>query len=356
MANRATRYILHADLDAFYASVEQRDAPTLKGRPVVVGGPPESRGVVAAASYEARAYGVRSAMPMRTAMRLCQELVRVPPRFNVYHEVSRQVMDIFLRVTPQVQPLSLDEAYMDLQDRVPIDIAEKTALDLKESVKNETELAVTIGGGTSKTVAKIASQLAKPDGLLLIKDGEEREFLKPLDVEMLWGVGPKTARLFRQHNINTIGELGSSKMAWLQQIFGKRGPELRDRALGIDHEQVVTERDVKSVSAETTMATDIDNKNQLLEEMDRLVYRVATHLQREGLRGKTVSIKLRLADFTTFTRQKTLSAPTGEIDVILQLCRQLLLLELKPGRKFRLIGAGVSNFRDNFQLALLPLD
>lgn len=351
-----THYILHADLDAFYASVEQRDDPALKGRPVVVGGPPESRGVVAAASYEARAYGVRSAMPMRTAMRLCQELVRVPPRFNVYHEVSRQVMDIFLRVTPQVQPLSLDEAYMDLQDRVPIDIAEKTALDLKESVKNETELAVTIGGGTSKTVAKIASQLAKPDGLLLIRDGEEREFLKPLDVEMLWGVGPKTARLFRQHNINTIGQLGSSEIIWLQRIFGKRGPELRDRALGIDNEQVTPERDVKSVSAETTTATDIDDKSLIFDEMDRLVRRVADHLQREGLKGKTVSIKLRLADFTTFTRQKTLLAPTDEIDVILQLCRQLLLLELKPGRKFRLIGAGVSNFQDNFQLAMLPLD
>ena len=354
MSSPPFRYILHADLDAFYASVEQRDAPELKGRPVVVGGPPEARGVVAAASYEARKYGIHSAMPMRTAVKLCNDLVRVSPRFSRYHELSGQVMSIFLGVTPLVQPLSLDEAHLDISERVEPEEVDRTAAGIKARVMVETGLVVTIGGGVSKTVAKIASQVAKPDGLLLVPPGDEQAFLAPLDVEMLWGVGPKTAEAFRKHGVSTIGHLAACDEGWLRLNFGKRGPELKDRALGRDNEQVTTDRDTKSVSAETTMQVDVEDEGVLLEQLERLTQGVAMRLQKEGLRGKTVAVKLRLSDFTTFTRQSTLPTPTDEADAIFTAGYKLLSRELGPGRRFRLVGIGVSNFRDDYQLTLLP--
>ena len=355
MVDSAFRYILHADLDAFYASVEQRDNPEIKGKPVVVGGPPEARGVVAAASYEARRFGIHSAMPMRTAMKLCGRLVRVSPRFGRYHEVSRQVMGIFLGVTHLVQPLSLDEAYLDISEQVAPEKVGEVAAELKSRVTQETELVVTIGGGTSKTVAKIASQVAKPDGLLLVKGGEQKAFLAPLDVDMLWGVGPKTAEALRKHGISTIGHLAACDEGWLQLNFGKRGPEMSSRAVGADNEQVTPHQDTKSVSAETTMPVDVEKEAILLEQMERLAQGVAMRLRKEGLKGKTVSVKLRLSDFTTFTRQRTLPAPTDQVDSICGAASELLRRELSPGRRFRLIGVGVSNFRDDYQLSLLPL-
>ena len=311
------RYILHADLDAFYASVEQRDSPELLGVPVVVGGPPETRGVVAAASYEARRYGIHSAMPMKTAIRLCADLVRVSPHFNRYREVSHQVMEIFRALTTLVEPLSLDEAYLDISEQVPLDRVNEVARALKTKVGLETALAVTIGGGTSKTVAKIASQVAKPDGLLLVKPGEEMSFLEPLDVGMLWGVGPKTAEMLRKSGVDTVGHLAGCDEAWLRESLGKRGPELRARARGTDSERVTPHRDTRSVSAEVTMPEDMDQETALLELIDGLSHRVATRVRREGLKGKTIWVKLRVSDFTTFTRQSTLPAPTTELDVIL---------------------------------------
>lgn len=346
------RYILHADLDAFYASVEQRDNPEIRGKPVVVGGPPETRGVVAAASYEARRYGIHSAMPMRTAVRLCSELVRVSPRFSRYREVSAQIMAIFLDLTPLVEPLSLDEAHMDISGQVPQGNVTSAAQALKVEVTKATGLAVTIGGGTSKTVAKIASQVAKPDGLLLIRPGEERRFLDPLGVDMLWGVGPKTADLMKEHGINIIGQLAACDDGWLRQTFGRRGAELKGRALGVDNEQVKPHRETKSVSAETTMAEDLEEEDLLFGEVERLARRVSLHLQREGLKGKTVRVKIRLADFTTYTRQSTLFMPTDQEQVVYKTAAQLLRQELKPGRKFRLLGVGVGNFQTDFQLSL----
>ncbi|MCE2405513.1 MAG: DNA polymerase IV [Dehalococcoidia bacterium] len=346
------RYVLHADLDAFYASVEQRDNPELKGKPVVVGGSPEGRGVVAAASYEARTYGVRSAMPMRTAFRLCPHLVRVSARFPRYHEVSRQIMSIFRDLTPLVQPLSLDEAYMDIGRVESMEHAEDTARELKERVRRETLLAVTIGGGTSKTVAKIASQMAKPDGLLMVEAGAEQEFLHPLDAGSLWGVGPKTAQMLKRNGIVTIGDIAGSDDDWLRRTFGKRGPELKERAQGLDNEDVSTHRGTKSVSAETTMAEDIGDEETLVEIASRLGHGVAQRIRRNGLQGKTVSVKLRLSDFTTFTRQITLPAPTADEDIIARESCALLRREIKPGRKFRLVGVGVSNFQEDYQLAL----
>ena len=346
MTSHEWRYILHADMDAFYASVEQMDNPQYIGQPLVVGGPPEERGVVAAASYEARKYGIRSAMPMRTAMRLCPQLVRVSPRFERYHEMSRQVMDIFLELTPLVEPLSLDEAYLDITAGVTRDRVDQVARDLRIRVKGETGLVVSIGGGSSKTVAKVSSQLAKPDGLLLISPGDEQGFLAPLEVGVLWGVGPKTAAALRGHGITTVGDLSACNSQWLQQTFGKRGPELKERALGIDHGQVTPHRETKSVSAEVTMSQDVGEEAELMERLQHLALGVASRLQRSGAAGKTVFIKLRLADFTTLSRQRTLPAPTSDPDVVAPVACDLLRRELLPGRRFRLVGVGVTGFED----------
>ena len=335
-------YILHADMDAFYASVEQRDNPALRGRPVVVGGAPEQRGVVAAASYEARKYGIHSAMPMGTAMARCADLVRVSPRVPRYHEGSRQFMEIFLSITDLVEPLSLDEAYLDISHAV---------LDME--VKVETHLAMTIGGGTSKTVAKIASQVAKPDGLLTINPGDEQDFLGPLDIGLLWGVGPVTVTTLKGYGIRTIGDLGVRDEQWLEGILGKRGAELRSAALGLDDRQVTPHRETKSVSAETTLATDVADEAALNQELALLAKQVAERLSRAKLRGKTVSIKLRLADFTTFTRQTTLVSSASDEADSYQAATSLLAKEILPDRRVRLIGVGLSNFHEVSQLPLL---
>ena len=348
------RYILHADMDAFYTSVEQRDNPALKGRPVVVGGAPEQRGVVAAASYEARKYGIHSAMPMGAAMARCADLVRVFPRFPRYHEASRQFMKIFHSITHLVEPLSLDEAYLDISHAV-LDMAEvgRTARQLKAMVKVETHLAMTIGGGSSKTVAKIASQVAKPDGLLTIKPGDEQDFLGPLDIGMLWGVGPVTVTTLKGYGIRTISDLGVRDEEWLAGILGKRGVELRSAALGLDDRQVTPHRETKSVSAETTLATDVADEVALNQELALLAKQVAERLNRAELRGKTVFIKLRLADFTTFTRQTTLVTSVSDEADIYQAATSLLAKEIFPDRRFRLIGVGLSNFHEDSQLPLL---
>jgi DNA polymerase-4 len=340
---RQQRYILHADLDAFYASVEQRDNPALRGRPVVVGGLPESRGVVAAASYEARKFGARSAMPMRTALQLSPRIVRVAPRFDRYREVSGQIMAIFHDLTPLVEPLSLDEAYLDVSDALSAERREEAARALKTRVRQETGLAVTIGGGPSKTVAKIASQVAKPDGLLLVPPGGERGFLAPLDVGLLWGVGPVTLEALKKHGLSTIGALAAADEALLQTALGRRGLELKERAVGVDDNPVRTHRDVKQVSAETTMARDVGDRAELHRLLEAQVADVVQHLRASRLVCRTVKLKLRLADFTTFSRQETLDAATDDDTVILRAARVLLDREVQPGRLFRLIGAGVSN-------------
>jgi DNA polymerase-4 len=342
-------------MDAFYASVEQLDRPELRGKPVVVGGSPEGRGVVAAASYEARAFGVRSAMPMGAALRHCPQAIRVAPRFHRYHAVSSQVMAIFRSFTQLVEPLSLDEAYLDVShlvttERAPREIAQ----ELKGRVKGEVGINVTVGAGTSKSVAKIASQLAKPDGLLVVEAGTEGAFLAGLAVELLWGIGPKTGERLRAQGIATIGQLAQQPEEWFRTAFGKRGPELRQKALGRDDSPVVPFHEAKSHSAERTFPRDLASRDALFQELERLVQRVAGGLKEDGLQGKTVTVKIRLADFTTFTRQTSLPAPTSDPRAILETAQALLERELQPGRPFRLLGAGVSNFGEEGQLSLFP--
>ena len=349
------RHVLHADLDAFYAAVEVLDNPDLAGKAVMVGGDPENRGVVATASYEARAFGVHSAMPMRTAVRLCPHGIIVHPRFDRYRQLSRAVMDVFHEFTELVEPLSLDEAYLDITElvdagRLPLAVA----LELKSRVHVITGLTLSVGAGTSKSVAKIASDLHKPDCLIVVAPGEEREFLAPLAVGKLWGIGPKTGQRLKADGIETIGDLAAQSTGWFQRRFGKRALDVRAKALGEDREQVHTERESKSVSAESTFATDLSGEDNLYPQLTRLAGRVAQHLEGKQLKGKTVTVKARLADFTTFTRQTTLPYPTGSGDVILETAWRLFSRELTPERSFRLLGVGVSGFteEEEFQLPL----
>ena len=342
------RHIIHADLDAFYAAVEQLDNPELRGKPVLVGGSPQSRGVVATASYEARVFGVRSAMPMATAVRQCPQGIVVRPRFDRYREMSRKVMDVFHELTDLVEPLSLDEAYLDVTDTVaggklPLAVA----IDLKRQVKEATGLHVSIGAGTSKSVAKVASDLEKPDGLVVVAPGEEVYFLAPLAVGKLWGIGPKTAERLHRDGIETIGDLAAQSDHWFARNFGKRASGIKAKALGQDDDPVKTERSPKSISAETTFAEDLSDPEELRAALAKLAGNVAHHLERKEVRGKTVTVKLRLSDFTTLTRQTTLATFTNSEDTILETAWKLLAGELAPDRAFRLLGVGVSGFGDD---------
>ena len=271
------RHIIHADLDAFYATVEQLDNPELRGKPVLVGGRPESRGVVATASYEARPFGVRSAMPMRTAVRLCPQGIIVRPRFTRYREVSRHVMEVFREFTEVIEPLSLDEAYLDISEAVnesegrwPLGVA----LGLKRRVRKEvTGLTVSVGVSVSKAVSKIASDLDKPDGLVVVPPGDQAEFLAPLPVGKLWGIGPKTAERLRAEGVDTIGALAEQSTEWFERAFGVRAEAVRLRAIGRDDEPVHTERITKSVSSETTFPDDVGDSEELRRVLEELAGR-----------------------------------------------------------------------------------
>ncbi len=338
-------HILHADFDAFYASVEQLDNPELRGKPLAVGGSPDMRGVVASASYEAREYGVRSAMPMRTAFNLCRPLLRVSARFERYREVSRAVMEIFRDITALVEPLSLDEAYLDITDLVEAgQSAADTASKLKRRVKDELGLTISVGAGVSKSVAKIASDLEKPDGLTVVAPGTEVVFLAPLPVGTLPGVGPKTQEQLKSQGILIVGDLAACGDDWLLSRFGRNGAYIKELALGQDDRPVQTQRDTKSVSAETTLVSDTGDPDALHELASRLSRDVARSLERQELRGRTVKLKLRLSDFTTFTRQITLPQAVQTSDQIADAAGALMDVEIGDGRMFRLVGVGVSGF------------
>lgn len=346
-------------MDAFYASVEQRDNPELRGRPVLVGGSVEDRGVVAAASYEARRHGARSAMPMRTALRLCPpDAVRVSPRFDRYGQVSRQVMDVFRARTPLVEPLSLDEAYLDMtaplsQPGAPT--PEQAAAALKAEVRQVVGLTISVGVGVSKSVAKIASDLRKPDGLVVVPPGTERAFLAPLPAARMWGVGPKSQERLHQAGIVTLGDLAAADRRWLEHTFGKWGPLLRELAAGHDTRPVSVHHDTKSVGRETTFSNDIGDADVLRATLERLAAQVGERLHRHGLRGRTVTLKLRHHDFRTVTRQLSLPVPIDDTPAIIAAANRLLDGELQPGASFRLIGVTVSGFGEVLQLPL-PID
>ena len=333
------RAIVHADLDAFYASVEQLDNPELRGRPVVIGGPPEARGVVAAASYEARRLGVRSAMPMSRALRLCPEAVRLPPRFDRYGEISRRVMALFRSITPLVEPLSLDEAFLDVTGQVDrYGGTEELARHVKQEVKERTGLTVSIGAGTNKSVAKIASDMGKPDGLVVVPPGREAAFLEPLPVRALWGVGPKVERALTQAGLRTVGDIAKADVSMLDTLFGSRGRMLHEMARGHDERPVQTEYERKSVGAETTFPRDLADGPELRQELMRIAREVAQRLQHQKTRARTIVLKLRYANFRTITRQASRPEPTDAFEEIASSANALLDKVLHKGDNFRLVG------------------
>jgi len=352
--------ILHADLDAFYASVEQRDDPELVGKPVVVGGL-GGRGVVTTASYEARPFGVRSAMPMVEARRLCPHAVFLPGRMARYSEVSREVFDVFRSFTPLVEPLSLDEAFLDVTACLSLlGTPREIAASLRARVREQCGLAVSVGIGPSKMVAKIATTLAKPDGLLEISPAEVSAFLTPLAVSHLWGVGPVTHAALQSAGITTIGDLASADVARLRSIVGRQAAALVTLARGQDDRRVDPNRDRKSYGEENTFARDMADGDEVRRTIVAHAEAVAARLRADALRARTVVLKLKLAQrkgpgkYPLLTRSRTLAAPTDD-GVSISSAALSLWGEVGTGKRIRLIGVSASNLEpaDQKQLTLL---
>lgn len=342
------RRIIHLDMDAFYASVEQRDDPALRGRPVAVGGAPGSRGVVAAASYEARAFGVRSAMPTARALRLCPDLVVVRPDFPRYREASQRVMAIMRQATPLVEPLSLDEAYLDVTENLWGEpLAMVVARRLKERIREELALTASAGVAPNKFLAKIASGWRKPDGLTVIAPARVEAFLQQLPVEALWGVGPVTARKLRAIGIERLVDVRVVDPAALAGAVGSLAGWLRQLAQGEDPRPVRPDRPRKSVSAETTFASDLDAPAAQAEAIRRLAEQVAASLAKRRLRARTVTIKVRYGDFTTVTRSHTEAAATADAGVIGSRALALLARTEAISRPVRLLGVGTHGLVQN---------
>lgn len=349
----SSRTILHVDLDAFFAAVEQRDRPELRGRPVIVGGGgPNQRGVVSAASYEARKFGVHSAMPLRTAGRLCPQGVFLPVDGRKYQRASRDVMAILRRFTPQVQPISIDEAFLDVTaSRALFGDGEAIAWRIKAAVTDEVGLTASVGVATTKLVAKIASDLRKPDGLVVVPPGEEASFLAPLPISRLWGVGEKTAAALAEFGVRTIGDLAALPPDALERRFGKHGASLAQRARGTDPDPVATGEPAKSIGHEHTFDVDTADREVIERALLGMADGVAWRLRAAGLRTATVTVKLRDSSFATITRQTGLDLPSDLTEPIYDAALRLLRKELH-GQRIRLVGVTASNFRDREQLAL----
>ncbi len=345
MTRAEFRNILHIDMDAFYASVEQRDDPSLRGKPLVVGGG-NNRGVVAAASYEAREYGIHSAMPMRDALRRCPDLLRVPPRLGHYKSVSDKIFAIFREFTPLVEGLSLDEAFLDVTDSLALfgsDI--EIAKEIKQRVVDATALTASVGGAPNKLVAKIASDLDKPDGLVIVSAEEIRTVLDPLPVRVMPGIGRKMLARLSEKDIVTVADLRLASNRDLEPIFGRFAQKARDQASGIDSRPVVPSRPEKSISAEETFDSDLTETNAMNRHLMRLTERTASRLRRKELLAGTIQLKIRQADFTTFTRRRALQPPGNSTDQIFDMVRILLRqwLAEHPGARIRLLGVGGSD-------------
>ncbi|MCA8981805.1 MAG: DNA polymerase IV, partial [Planctomycetes bacterium] len=337
--------ILHVDMDAFYASVEVRDNPSLAGLPVCVGGPASGRGVISAASYEAREFGVHSAMPTSQARRLCPQLVLLPPDFDRYTETSRQIMEIFRRYTPLVEPLSLDEAFLDVSgcERLFGD-AVAVGRRIKQDILAETGLVASVGVATSKFLAKLASDLDKPDGFRVIRAHEIRDVLDPLPVSKIFGVGERTAKRLEQLGVHTVRDLADKPRDEVAKEFGASGIWIHDLAHGIDTRRVTPRREEKSHGMERTFAEDIADRAELKLFLLQFCEEVAFGLRDKGLRGRTITLKARYSDFKTVTRTKTLDYPTNLGPRIFAVARDLLD-RVKPG-PLRLIGISVSGLLD----------
>lgn len=346
------RKILHVDMDAFFASVEQRDDPSLMGKPVVVGGRTNSRGVVSAASYEARKLGIHSAMPIAEASRRCPFAIFLPVNARKYREVSLQIRQIFLTYTPLVEPLSLDEAFIDVTGSTSLfGPIETIALTIKDRIQQELSLTASVGIACNKFLAKLASDINKPNGFVVVQPDQVQEFLDPLPVERIWGVGEKTAVQLHNYNIKTVRDLRQLELKYLTQLFGALGSQLYQLAQGIDDRPVESDRVVKSIGRETTFESDIDNCEVLETTLLKLAVDVGRSLRKETLRGKTLTLKVRYQDFRTLTRSRTLPRATDLDDVIYkESCS--LLRELSLKQPLRLIGVTLSNLTDQIEAQL----
>jgi DNA polymerase-4 len=345
--------ILHVDMDAFYASVEVRDDPALAGKAVVVGGSPQGRGVVAAASYEARKFGVRSAMAMSRAIKLCPHAIVLPTRMSRYAEISRQIRAIFETYTPLVEPLSLDEAFLDVRGSEALfGPTAEIGRTIKERIRNELKLIASVGVAPNKFLAKIASDLGKPDGFVVVEPGQEQTFLDPLPVGRIWGVGKVTDQTMAELGIRTIRDLRNRSRERLTELFGSSGDHYWRLAHGIDDRHVVPDREAKSISHETTFPEDLDDHETLRAWLVELVEQVARRLRRHALRCRTVELKIRFSDFRTITRSKTLSEPSDLTQELLAAAIDLLTTKL-PARHLpiRLLGFGANDLRQPSEIA-----
>jgi DNA polymerase-4 len=350
----APRAILHVDMDAFYASVEQRDRPELRGQPVIVGGT-TNRGVVAAASYEVRKFGVRSAMPIREALRRCPHAICVKPRMSVYRDVSHQVFAIFHDYTPVVEGLSLDEAFLDVTGSLALKgDAISIARGIKQRIRDTTQLGASVGVAPNKLVAKIASDLEKPDGLTVITHDNMHAVLDPLTVRRLPGLGRKLGERVEAAGIATLGELRRAPDAQLWPIFGRDSQRMRERASGIDERPVMSEWDEKSISAEETFFSDLVDPARMQAEVLRLADRAGARLRAQNLATGCVQVKIRRADFTTFTRQRRFEPSTTDSRTIAKVAAELLSAWLgeQPRARVRLLGVGVNHLHAADQMDL----
>jgi DNA polymerase IV len=348
------RSILHVDMDAFYASVEQRDRPELRGKPVIVGGG-GNRGVVAAASYEVRRYGVHSAMPTREALRRCPDAICVPPRIAHYAAVSREIFAVFHEFTPLVQGLSLDEAFLDVTASLgALGSAEHIAHEIKRRIRERTGLTASVGVAPNKLVAKIASDLRKPDGLVVVRTEDIRDLLDPLPIRKLFGLGPKTAPKVEALGIHTLGELRQAPPSRLRPVFGRYTERVQQRAAGSDDRPVVPDVDEKQVSAEETFDVDIANRARLHAEIQRLADKACSRLRARKLAGGCVTVKIRRGDFTTYTRQRAFEPRTQETRVVARIAAELLdaWLQVQPRAALRLLGVGISDLAEEVQADL----
>ena len=352
------RQILHVDMDAFFAAIEQRDHPEFKGKPLIVGADPKQgkgRGVVSTCSYEARKYGVHSAMPISQAYKLCPRGIYVHPNGRLYSQVSEDIFKILYEFTDLVEPLSIDEAFLDITGTVDLfGTVETLAKKLKRRIYEEQKLTASVGIAPNKFIAKIASDLEKPDGLVIVTAEKIQDFLNPLDISKLWGAGIKTIEKLHRAGIHTIGDLAKFSLEVLEQNFGKMGTHFYLLSHGIDDRGVVSEHEVKSVSNEITFMEDVIDQEYLLQSLFRLSEKVAYRLRNKNLKGKTIHLKLRYQGFETITRNKTIKYLTANTDSIFQVVKELFQKNYGQGRKVRLLGVGVSGFIDELghQLSL----
>jgi len=349
-------------MDAFYASVEQRDFPEYKGKPIAVGGSPNGRGVVAAASYEARKFGVRSAMPSRQAFQLCPDIIFVRPRFDAYKNVSTKIREIFSRYTDIIEPLSLDEAYLDVTaDKQNIGSALEIAIQIKKAIKDELNLTASAGVSSSKFVAKIASDMNKPDGMTFIGPSKIESFMKQLPVEKFFGVGKVTAKKMKDMNLHTGADLKQLSEQYLVRYFGKSGKFYYKIVRGIDERTVQSEREIKSLAVEDTFEHDLISIEEMHTELSKLADKIAFRLQKNQLEGRTITLKLKYHDFRQITRNQSFTEPVYDYAIIFETAKKLLEHTDLQDKKIRLLGISLSNFGvaqtpprsgDPYQLAL----